>query len=89
MNGMDETEKKEFIFESPDSYKFLSNGNVLVAGLNDAQEYADTREAMDIMGLPEEEQSGMGIRMGGIRMGAISTLVTCTCRMKKCLAVCT
>ena len=81
---MDETEKKEFIFESPDSYKFLSNGNVLVAGLNDAQEYADTREAMDIMGLPEEEQSGMGIRMGGI-----STLVTCTCRMKKCLAVCT
>ena len=81
---MDETEKKEFIFESPDSYKFLSNGNVLVAGLNDAQEYADTREAMDIMGLPEEEQSGMGIRTE-----AISTLVTCTRRMKKCLAVCT
>ena len=79
MNGMDETEKKEFIFESPDSYKFLSNGNLLVAGLNDAQEYADTREAMDIMGLPEEEQSGMGIR---ICCGAISRLVACTCRMQ-------
>ena len=36
----------------------MSNGYVSVAGINDAAEFEDTVEAMNIMGLPEEEQSG-------------------------------
>ena len=58
MNGMDDETKEEFLFSSADTYKFLTGGNILVAGVNDTQEYADTREAMDIMGMSEDEQSG-------------------------------
>ena len=36
----------------------MSNGYVAVPGVNDAAEYEDTVEAMNVMGLPEEEQSG-------------------------------
>ena len=36
----------------------MSNGYVAVPGINDANEYEDTVEAMNIMGMPEEEQSG-------------------------------
>ena len=58
MNGMDDEMKEEFLFSAPDKYKFLTCGNLLVAGLNDNQEYEDTREAMEIMGMNQEEQSG-------------------------------
>lgn len=58
LNGMDAKEREEFFFQPAEKYKFLSNGNLPVAGINDAQEYEDTREAMDIMGMPEEEKAG-------------------------------
>ena len=48
----------EFLFEDPGSYTFMSNGYVAVPGVNDANEYEDTREAMNIMGLSDDEQSG-------------------------------
>lgn len=56
--GMSATEKKEFILDDAKTYKFLSNGNLPVPGVNDSQEFEDTREAMNIMGMPDEEQSG-------------------------------
>ena len=40
------------------TYQYLSNGNLSVPGLNDKNEYEDTREAMNIMGMSEDEQSG-------------------------------
>lgn len=49
---------EEYLFENVKNYAFLSNGNVQVPGVNDASEYADTLEAMNIMGLSEEEQAG-------------------------------
>lgn len=55
---MDAKEREEFFFQPAEKYKFLSNGNLPVAGINDAQEFEDTREAMDIMGMPEEEKAG-------------------------------
>lgn len=58
LNGMDSAGKKEFILEDPKSYKFLSNGNLPVPGVNDSQEFQDTVEAMNIMGMTDEEQSG-------------------------------
>ena len=57
LNGMDSAGKKEFILEDPKSYKFLSNGNLPVPGVNDSQEFQDTIEAMNIMGMSDEEQS--------------------------------
>ena len=66
LNGMDSAGKKEFILEDPKSYKFLSNGNLPVPGVNDSQEFQDTVEAMNIMGMSDEEQSGKdGRREGG------------------------
>ncbi len=54
---MSPAEKKEFIVEDPKTYKFLANGNLPVPGVNDAQEFEDTKEAMVIMGMTDEEQS--------------------------------
>ena len=36
----------------------MSNGYVAVPGVNDDIEYQDTLEAMNVMGMPEEEQGG-------------------------------
>lgn len=49
---------EEFLFDDPGSYTFMSNGYVAVPGINDKNEYDDTVEAMNIMGMPEEEQNG-------------------------------
>ena len=59
LNGMDSTGKSDFLLEDPKNYKFLSNGNLPVPGVNDSQEFQDTIEAMNIMGMPEEEQKGV------------------------------
>ena len=55
---MEEKQQQELLFQPAKSYKFLSNGNLPVAGVNDAQEFRDTTEAMVIMGMSEEEQMG-------------------------------
>ena len=67
LNGMDSAGKKEFILEDPKSYKFLSNGNLPVPGVNDSQEFQDTVEAMNIMGMSDEEQSGKDGRKERVR----------------------
>ena len=59
INGMSDAEKKEFLVQEARSYKYLSNGNLPVPGVNDSQEFEDTKEAMNIMGMSEEEQTGM------------------------------
>ena len=64
---MDSAGKKEFILEDPKSYKFLSNGNLPVPGVNDSQEFQDTVEAMNIMGMSDEEQSGKDGRKERVR----------------------
>ena len=55
----------EYLFEKPETYTYLSNGNLAVAGINDANDYEDTLEAMNIMGISEEERTGEGGRIGG------------------------
>ena len=59
LNGMDTKQRAEFLLEDPKTYKFLSNGNLPVPGLNDSSEFEDTIEAMNIMGMSEEEQAGL------------------------------
>ena len=58
LNGMSAKEKADYLFQDPKSYIHLSNGNLPVAGINDAQEYQDTLEAMNIMGMSEDERTG-------------------------------
>ncbi len=58
LNGMNDAKKKEYLIQEPKTYKFLSNGNLPVPGVNDSQEFEDTREAMIIMGMSDDEQSG-------------------------------
>lgn len=55
---MDSKEKDDYFYQSFDQYKFLTNGNLSVPGINDIQEYEDTVEAMNIMGMSDEEKSG-------------------------------
>ena len=49
---------EDFLFDDAGSYSFMSNGYVAVPGINDKNEFDDTVEAMNIMGMPEEEQAG-------------------------------
>ena len=51
----------EFLYEKPEAYTYLSNGNLAVSGINDANDYEDTLEAMNIMGISEEERTCEGV----------------------------
>lgn len=50
---------EEFIIEDPKTYSFLTNGNLPVPGIDDAAEFKDTVNAMNIMGMTTEDYSGM------------------------------
>ncbi|XP_077356715.1 myosin-9-like isoform X1 [Festucalex cinctus] len=49
----------ELLLENYNNYRFLSNGNVTIPGQQDKDLFAETMDAMRIMGIPEEEQIGM------------------------------
>ena len=49
---------EEFLLEDIKNYRYLTHGNVLVAGQDDAELYRQLVEAMDIMGFSKEEQDG-------------------------------
>lgn len=49
---------EEFILEDPKTYSFLTNGNLPVPGVDDAAEYKETVNAMNIMGMTTEDYSG-------------------------------
>lgn len=66
LNGMDAAARKEFLVEDAKYYKFLSNGNLPVPGLNDGQELEDTTEAMNIMGMSEDEKNGERVLFGRV-----------------------
>ena len=38
---------EEFLLEAPDQYRFLTNGNVQVAGIDDRSDFADTMVCYD------------------------------------------
>lgn len=48
---------EEYLIEDIKNYKYLTFGNVSVAGQDDAELYRQLLEAMDIMGIAKEEQS--------------------------------
>jgi myosin heavy subunit len=48
----------EFLIEDIRNYRYLTHGNVPVAGQDDAELYRQLQEALNIMGFTKEEQSG-------------------------------
>lgn len=38
---------EDFLLEAPDKYSFLSNGNLQIQGVTDANEYSDTMVCYD------------------------------------------
>ncbi|KAI2663271.1 Myosin-9 [Labeo rohita] len=52
-------ETSELCLEDYNKYRFLSNGNVTIPGQQDKELFAETIDAFRIMGIPEEEQTGL------------------------------
>lgn len=48
----------EYLLEDVKNYTFLTHGNVPVPGVDDAIEFKSTCQAMQIMGLQQEDLSG-------------------------------
>merc|ERR1711892_1624725 len=55
LNGASLEYRNELLVESIDSYKFLSNGQVNVAGLPDADTFHETLKAMNILNMKEDD----------------------------------
>lgn len=50
---------EELLLEPFSNYRFLSSGHVQLPGSSDDEMYEETMEAMSIMGLTEEERTGI------------------------------
>ncbi|XP_033121498.1 myosin-10-like isoform X2 [Anneissia japonica] len=53
--GTTPKQKEEFLITDASKYKFLSNGNVPVAGVDDKSEFNSTMEAFEIMGVSKDD----------------------------------
>ncbi|XP_072319392.1 myosin-9-like isoform X2 [Eucyclogobius newberryi] len=59
LTGAGEKLRAELCLESYDKYRFLSNGNMTIPGQQDKDLFTETMEAFQIMGIPEEESTGL------------------------------
>ncbi|XP_026804698.1 myosin heavy chain, non-muscle isoform X4 [Rhopalosiphum maidis] len=59
LSGATAEQKAEFILEDPKTYSFLTNGNLRVPGVDDAAEFRETVNAMNIMGMTTEDYSAI------------------------------
>uniref|UniRef100_A0A8D8UZK6 Myosin heavy chain, non-muscle n=1 Tax=Cacopsylla melanoneura TaxID=428564 RepID=A0A8D8UZK6_9HEMI len=57
--GASPEQRKEFIIEDPKTYLFLTNGPLPVPGIDDAAEFQSTVQAMNIMGMTNEDYSSI------------------------------
>lgn len=49
---------EEYLLDDIKNYRFLSGGKIPLTGVDDSAEFRSTSEAMGIMGIGPEEQSG-------------------------------
>uniref|UniRef100_A0A8C2PY89 Myosin, heavy chain 9a, non-muscle n=1 Tax=Cyprinus carpio TaxID=7962 RepID=A0A8C2PY89_CYPCA len=59
LSGAGDKLRAELCLEDYNKYRFLSNGNVTIPGQQDKELFAETVDAFRIMGIPEEEQTGL------------------------------
>ena len=53
----------EIFLMKPEDYKFMRNDSVKIPGVQDENDFEDTREAMDIMLMSSEEQIGESVNL--------------------------
>uniref|UniRef100_H2SH47 Myosin, heavy chain 9a, non-muscle n=1 Tax=Takifugu rubripes TaxID=31033 RepID=H2SH47_TAKRU len=58
LTGAGDKLRSELCLEDYSKYRFLSNGNMTIPGLQDKELFAETMEAFHIMSIPEEERIG-------------------------------
>ncbi|XP_030649562.1 myosin-9 isoform X1 [Chanos chanos] len=59
LTGAGDKRRSELCLENYNNYRFLSNGNVTIPGQQDKDLFVETMESMRIMGIPEDEQTGL------------------------------
>uniref|UniRef100_A0A671R8G7 Myosin-9-like n=1 Tax=Sinocyclocheilus anshuiensis TaxID=1608454 RepID=A0A671R8G7_9TELE len=59
LSGAGDKLRAELCLEDYNKYRFLSNGNVTIPGQQDKELFAETIDSFRIMGIPEEEQTGL------------------------------
>ncbi|XP_052768982.1 myosin heavy chain, non-muscle-like isoform X3 [Mya arenaria] len=59
MHGATPQQRKEFLVEDINNYRYLTNGHTPVPGVDDAAEFRLTVEAMNIMGISPEDQAAL------------------------------
>eukprot|EP00800_Vazella_pourtalesii_P021271 TRINITY_DN7830_c0_g1_i1.p1 TRINITY_DN7830_c0_g1~~TRINITY_DN7830_c0_g1_i1.p1 ORF type:complete len:1974 (-),score=571.80 TRINITY_DN7830_c0_g1_i1:235-6156(-) len=59
LNGADQKLREEIFLLKAEEYNYMRNGLVKIPGINDENDFEDTREAMDIMQMTPEEQTGI------------------------------
>lgn len=59
LNGTQPEQTREFLLEDVKNYTFLSHGNVPVTGVDEAAEFKNTVQAMQIMGLTGDDLSAI------------------------------
>lgn len=68
---------EEFVLEDMSSYKYLTRGATPVPGVDDALEFRQTIESMQIMGMNAEDIAGIStavIRMRNMQMSTLSLI---------------
>uniref|UniRef100_A0A1I8HGS0 Paramyosin n=1 Tax=Macrostomum lignano TaxID=282301 RepID=A0A1I8HGS0_9PLAT len=56
LSSRDEDLRSQLLLEQPSAYKYLSNGQLPVPGVDDNAAFEETLQAMDIMGIAQEER---------------------------------
>lgn len=70
--------KSEFGLRSPQEYAYLNQSNCFtVDGTNDAKEFRETMEAMQVMGLSQEQQHQSNIRVSFFFLSHLFFLLCC------------
>uniref|UniRef100_A0A3Q3WB00 Myosin-9 n=1 Tax=Mola mola TaxID=94237 RepID=A0A3Q3WB00_MOLML len=59
LTGAGDKLRSELCLEDYSKYRFLSNGNMTIPGLQDKDLFNETVDAFQIMGIPEEERIGL------------------------------
>lgn len=58
LNAPDDVKKNLYLDSGPDSFTYLSNGMVEVTGINELSAFEETRKAMTVMNIADEEMDG-------------------------------
>lgn len=53
--GATEAQRQEFLLNDISRYRFITEGNVIIPGVDDSMEFRNTIEAMKIMGMADDE----------------------------------